>query len=108
MVSFRKKSLTALDVAVLVKELREALTDCLITNLYNMSERGYLLKLKSFEGDTLYLVVEPAIRLHLTRYIPSLGISGRTPIFRRFLKSSRIRSEIHGFSLKFTARTMPQ
>ncbi len=98
MESFRKKSLTALDVAVLVKELREALTDCLVTNFYNISEKGYLLKLKSLEGDTLYLVIEPAIRLHLTKYIPPLGISGRTPIFRRFLKSSRIRSlRQHGF-----------
>ncbi|MCD6428117.1 MAG: NFACT family protein [Desulfurococcales archaeon] len=92
MESFRKKSLTALDVAVLVKELRKVLIDCLVTNLYNVGERGYLLKLKSFEGDTLYLVIEPAIRLHLTKYIPPLGISGRTPLFRRFLKSSRIRS----------------
>ena len=90
--SFHKKSLTALDVAVLVKELRESLSDCLVTNLYCIGERGYLLKLKSLEGDTQYLVIEPAVRLHLTKYIPPLSISGRTPIFRRFLKNSRIRS----------------
>ncbi|MCD6279087.1 MAG: NFACT family protein [Desulfurococcales archaeon] len=90
--AFRKKSLTSLDVAVIVKELSNLLTDGLISNIYSIDGGGYLLKIRTLEGITSYLVIEPAVRLHLTKFIPPAGTSGRTPLFRRFLRGSKIRS----------------
>ncbi len=89
---FHKRSLTTLDVAVLVKEISSILSDSIITNLYGIGKSGYLFKIKSPEGIVQYLVVEPAVRLHLTKFIPLTNIAGRTPLFRRFLKGSRIKS----------------
>ncbi len=95
-----KNRLSALDVAVLTKELAETLTNSFIDNIYSVgSSRDRLfLKVRTSDGKLLFLRIDPGVRMNVTKYVGDKGLSGRVPIFRRFLRNSRI-AEVrqHGF-----------
>ncbi len=84
-----KKSLTSLDIAVVIRELRE-LEGCFIDNIYVDEGTGaYVFKIKGSEG-VKYLLIEPGVRIHLTRYIVKLSHAGRVGLFRRFCRGAKI------------------
>jgi len=92
-VSIRRKSrLSALDVAVLTKELAGEITSSFIDNIYSVgsSRNALLFKIRTKDGRLLFLRVDPGVRVNITRYVGEKGLGGRVPIFRRFLRNSRI------------------
>jgi len=86
-----KRSLSSLDVAVIVSELNNELSDGWVDNLYSI-DRGLLLKVRSRDGGLKHVVVEPGVRANLTSRIGSKGLSGRVQVFRRFLRNARIKA----------------
>ena len=89
---FSKKSLTALDVAVLVRELYGHIVGGYINNIYSVdNEDKYLVKIKA--GNSLKLLyIEPGTRLNLTKYALPTSHKGKVQIFRRFLRGALIES----------------
>ncbi len=93
-----KKSLTALDVAVIARELNSILMNSLIDNVYGLSINSLLLKLKLVNGETAYLILEGGSRANLTRHVTTGTSKGRVSIFRRYLRGGRIYEIFqHGF-----------
>ncbi|PUA32122.1 MAG: hypothetical protein B7O98_05445 [Zestosphaera tikiterensis] len=86
-----KKSLTALDVAVIAKELNSILTNSLIDNVYGLEDvNSLLLKLKLANGEITYLIIEGGSRINLTRHITTGTSKGRVGVFRRYLRGGRV------------------
>jgi predicted ribosome quality control (RQC) complex YloA/Tae2 family protein len=65
----RKKEFTSFDVAAVVRELKEAILDSRVSNVYQLDPKTLLFKLHKPEKPNLALVLESARRLHLTAYI---------------------------------------
>jgi predicted ribosome quality control (RQC) complex YloA/Tae2 family protein len=64
----RKKEFTSFDVAAVVRELREAILNARVSNVYQLNGATLLLKLRGV-GETIFtLVLEAGRRLHLTSY----------------------------------------
>ncbi len=89
-----KKSLTSLDVAVLVKELKECVINALIDNVYVLSEDIYVFKLIVKGVGEAYLYLEPSMRISLSRYKPRVKTSpllgGRQTYIRKLLRDGRV------------------
>lgn len=87
-----KNRLSALDVTVLTKELAEMITNSFIDNIYSVgsSKDALFLKVRTRDGKLLFLRADPGVRANITKYVGEKGLSGRVPIFRRFLRNSRI------------------
>ena len=64
----RKKEFTSFDVAVAVHELKEAIADSRVNNIYQLNEKTLILKLHKTDKQPLRLVMEAGRRLHLTNY----------------------------------------
>jgi predicted ribosome quality control (RQC) complex YloA/Tae2 family protein len=64
----RKKEFTSFDVAVAVHELKEAIIDSRVNNIYQLNEKTVILKLHKTDKQPLRLVMEAGRRLHLTNY----------------------------------------
>jgi predicted ribosome quality control (RQC) complex YloA/Tae2 family protein len=64
----RKKEFTSFDVAVAVHELKEAIADSRVNNVYQFNEKTLVLKLHKTDKPPLRLVMEAGTRLHLTVY----------------------------------------
>jgi predicted ribosome quality control (RQC) complex YloA/Tae2 family protein len=64
----RKKEFTSFDVAVAVHELKEAIADSRVNNIYQLNEKTVILKLHKTDKPPLRLVMEAGRRLHLTAY----------------------------------------
>jgi len=64
----RKKEFTSFDVAVAVHELKEAVADSRVNNIYQLNEKTVILKLHKTDKPPLRLVMEAGRRLHLTAY----------------------------------------
>jgi predicted ribosome quality control (RQC) complex YloA/Tae2 family protein len=64
----RKKEFTSFDVAVAVHELKEALANSRVNNIYQFNAKTILLKLHKTDNPPLRLVMEAGRRLHLTAY----------------------------------------
>ncbi|MGC8975279.1 MAG: ribosome rescue protein RqcH, partial [Thermoprotei archaeon] len=85
-----KKSLSSLDVAVIVKELNELISNSRIDNVFRISDNSLLFRLVLKEGKHAHLVVEGGSRVSLTTH-PSMGDSvGRVSLFRRYLREGII------------------
>ncbi len=85
-----KKALSSLDVAVIVKELSELIVNSRIDNVFRVSDNSLLLKLVLREGKHTHLIIEGGSRVSLTTH-PGVGdASGRTPLFRRYLREGII------------------
>ena len=63
-----KKEFTSFDVAVIVHELKEAIVNSRVNNIYQFDAKTLLLKLHKMDNPPLRLVMEAGRRLHLTAY----------------------------------------
>jgi predicted ribosome quality control (RQC) complex YloA/Tae2 family protein len=63
-----RKEFTSFDVAVAVHELKEAVADSRVNNIYQFDEKTVVLKLHKTDKPPLRLVMETGRRLHLTAY----------------------------------------
>ena len=64
----RKKEFTSFDVAVAVHELKEAVANARVNNIYQLNEKTVILKLHKTDKPPLRLVMEAGRRIHLTTY----------------------------------------
>jgi len=64
----RKKEFTSFDVAVVVHELKEAIANARVNNIYQFDAKTLVLKLHKTDEPSLLLVMEAGRRLHLTAY----------------------------------------
>jgi predicted ribosome quality control (RQC) complex YloA/Tae2 family protein len=64
----RKKEFTSFDVAVAVHELKDAIANSRVNNIYQFNEKTVILKLHKTDKPPLRLVMEAGRRLHLTAY----------------------------------------
>lgn len=64
-----KKEFSSFDVAAVVRELKEAVANSRVGNIYQLNEDVVLLKLRKTNGTVLTLLLEPGKRLHLTSYV---------------------------------------
>jgi predicted ribosome quality control (RQC) complex YloA/Tae2 family protein len=65
----RKKEFTSFDVAAVVRELKEAILDSRVSNVYQLDSKTLLFKLHKPEKPVFTLVLESARQLHLTAYV---------------------------------------
>jgi predicted ribosome quality control (RQC) complex YloA/Tae2 family protein len=65
----RKKEFTSFDVAIAVHELKEAIVDSRVNNVYQLDPKTLILKLHKTDQPPLRLVMEAGRRLHLTSYV---------------------------------------
>jgi predicted ribosome quality control (RQC) complex YloA/Tae2 family protein len=63
-----KKEFTSFDVAISVRELKEAVANSRVNNIYQLNEKTLVLKLHKTDKPPLRLVMEAGRRLHLTAY----------------------------------------
>ncbi len=63
-----KKEFTSFDVAVIVHELKEAIVDSRVNNIYQFDAKTLVLKLHKIDNPPLRLVMEAGRRIHLTAY----------------------------------------
>lgn len=66
--SLRKKEFSSFDVAVAVHELKEAITNSRVNNIYQLNAKTLLFKLHKKDRPPLRLIAEAGRRLHLTAY----------------------------------------
>jgi predicted ribosome quality control (RQC) complex YloA/Tae2 family protein len=64
----RKKEFTSFDVAAVVRELKEAILDSRVSNVYQLDSKTLLFNLHKPEKPIFGLVLESGRRLHLTAY----------------------------------------
>jgi predicted ribosome quality control (RQC) complex YloA/Tae2 family protein len=64
----RKKDFSSFDVAFVVHELKETITNSRVNNIYQFDAKTLLLKLHKTDCPPLRLVMEAGSRLHLTAY----------------------------------------
>jgi len=64
----RKKQFTSFDVAAVVRELSEAILDSRVSNVYQLSSKTLLFKLRKADKPVFWLILEAGKRLHLTSY----------------------------------------
>lgn len=64
----RKKQFTSFDVAVVVRELSEAILFSRVSNVYQLSNKTLLFKLRKTDSPVFWLVLDAGRRLHLTSY----------------------------------------
>ncbi|MEM0453447.1 MAG: ribosome rescue protein RqcH [Sulfolobales archaeon] len=86
-----KKAFSSLDLAVIIKELKDKIVNSYIDNVYNDAVGSLILKLRN-PAETLYLLLKPAERLHVTKTVSRLQVSGKTSLFRRYLNNLKVRN----------------
>ncbi|MEM3770263.1 MAG: ribosome rescue protein RqcH [Candidatus Bathyarchaeia archaeon] len=89
----RKEEFTSFDVAAAVRELREAILNFRVGNIYQLNDKTLLFKLR--RGETVYrLVLEAGKRLNLTSYALEKPLV--PPAFcmalRKFLRNSLLKN----------------
>lgn len=89
-----KKEFTSFDVAAVVRELREAILDSRVNNVYQLDAKTVLLKLHKANQPALALVLEAGRRLHLSSY--ALEKPSTPPAFcmalRKYLRNSMLKN----------------
>ena len=63
-----KKEFSSFDVAVVVNELKKAIANARVNNIYQLDAKTLLLKLHKAEQPPLRLIIKAGERLHLTAY----------------------------------------
>ncbi|MGA3111929.1 MAG: ribosome rescue protein RqcH [Candidatus Bathyarchaeia archaeon] len=66
----RKKEFTSFDIAAATKELKLAITDSRVNNIYQLDEKTLVFKLHKTDAPPIRLIVEAGRRLHSTVYAP--------------------------------------
>ena len=88
----RKKEFTSFDVAAAVRELKTAVLDSHVSNVYQLDAKTLILKLHKPDNPSFALVFEAGRRLHLTSY--SLEKPTTPPAFcmalRKYLRNARL------------------
>jgi predicted ribosome quality control (RQC) complex YloA/Tae2 family protein len=86
-----KTAMTNFDIAAILPELRQQTVGGHIHNVYQITEKAFLLKI--YPGN-LNLIVEPARRIHLTRFETKTPAkpSQLCMAFRKHIRSARITS----------------
>jgi predicted ribosome quality control (RQC) complex YloA/Tae2 family protein len=64
----RRKEFTSFDVAAVVRELKEAVSDSRVSNVYQLNSKTLLFRLHKPDKPVFGLVLEAGRRLHLTAY----------------------------------------
>jgi predicted ribosome quality control (RQC) complex YloA/Tae2 family protein len=64
----RKKGFTSFDVAAIMRELRDAILDSRVSNIYQLNSKTLLFKLHKPDKPPFGLVIEAGKRLNLTAY----------------------------------------
>jgi predicted ribosome quality control (RQC) complex YloA/Tae2 family protein len=64
----RKKEFTSVDVAAIVRELRESAVDSRVSNIYQLDSKTLIFKLHKPDKSSFGLIMEAGRRLHLTAY----------------------------------------
>lgn len=64
----RKREFTSFDVAAVVRELRDAILDSRVNNIYQLDSKTLLFKLRKTGQPVFQLVLEAGKQLHLTSY----------------------------------------
>ena len=64
-----KKEFTSFDVAAVIRELKETILDCRISNIYQLDSKTLLFKLRKPDKPDLRLILEAGRRIHLTSYV---------------------------------------
>jgi len=64
-----KKQFTSFDVAAVVRELKENISDARVSNVYQLDSKTLIFKLHKAEKPAFRLVLEAGRRLHLTSYV---------------------------------------
>jgi predicted ribosome quality control (RQC) complex YloA/Tae2 family protein len=64
----KRKEFTSFDVAAVVRELRDAIIDSRVNNVYQLDDKTLILKLHRANSPALMLILEAGRRLHLTSY----------------------------------------
>lgn len=105
-----QKEFTSFDVAAVVRELTETITDTRVNNIYQLDISTLFLKLHKPNCPSMNLVLEAGRRLHLTSY--DLEKPSTPPAFcmalRKYLRDAKLtRIEQHEFDrvVTFTFRT---
>lgn len=105
-----QKEFTSFDVAAVVRELTEAITDTRVNNIYELDVSTLFLKLHKPNCPPMNLVLEAGRRLHLTSY--DLEKPSTPPSFcmalRKYLRDAKLTEiEQHEFDrvVTFTFRT---
>ncbi len=86
-----KQAMSSLDVHACIGELEDILISGTIKNIYQVSEKIYLFKIRTFQGSQ-DLLVEPGVRIHLTNYkrkAPERP-SNKLLALRKHIKNTRI------------------
>ncbi len=89
-------SLSGIDVRVLVHELSNDIVGTWITNIYQLPNKILIFKLRKSEVGTIFLLIEPGKRIHLTQFnrtMPS-SPSNYCKSLRTHLRDRRINSII--------------
>jgi len=88
-VSVMKTAMTNFDIAAILPELRQHTIGGHIHNVYQITEKAFLLKI---HPGNLNLVVEPARRIHLTKFEVKTPAkpSQLCMAFRKYVRSARI------------------
>jgi predicted ribosome quality control (RQC) complex YloA/Tae2 family protein len=66
--ALHKKEFSSFDVAIVVHELKEAITNSRVNNIYQFDTKTLLFKLHKTDCPPLRLIIEAGRRLHLTAY----------------------------------------
>lgn len=64
-----KKEFTSFDVAAAVRELKQSILGSRVSNVYQISQKAFLLKLHLPDRPPFQLVLEAGKRMHLTAYV---------------------------------------
>jgi predicted ribosome quality control (RQC) complex YloA/Tae2 family protein len=86
------REFTSFDVAAVVRELKNTITDAIVSNVYQIDGKTLLLKLHKPNEPSLSLVMEAGKRLNLTTYVVEKPL--RPPAFcmamRKYLRNARL------------------
>jgi predicted ribosome quality control (RQC) complex YloA/Tae2 family protein len=61
-----KKEFTSFDVAAVIREMKESILDCRISNIYQLEGKTLVFKLHKPDKPDLRLIMEAGRRMHLT------------------------------------------
>lgn len=106
-----KKEVTSFDVAAMVTELKQSVTDAWITNIYQTDYKTLIFKLHKSDQPALNLLIKAGNRLHLTSFAIEKPPkpSGFCMTLRRYLRNGKIRDiEQHEFERIVTLRIRAQ
>jgi len=87
--TMKKGVLSALDVAVVVNELRRFILNSYVDNVYEDVGNKFLIKLRTLDED-VYLLLEPSRRIHITKHTLQPTSKGKVVMMRKFIRGLRL------------------